>query len=90
MLDRRVTLDGELPKSAWPRLLSRTLAASYFSCSVREIDRLISAGALSIVRLPVRRHPTNVATVGKNRRILIDRHELDTLAERHRQTVGRG
>jgi hypothetical protein len=92
MLDPKrapVDVGVETSRSAWPRLLSRPLAAQYMSCSVREIDRLIAAGALGVVRLPVRRHQTNLATVGKNRRVLIDRLELDALAARNRQLVGR-
>ena len=83
MLDPKIAPVDVEPRSAWPRLLSRTLAASYLSCSVREIDRLIAAGAVSVVRLPVRRHlQTNVAVTGKNRRVLIDRLELDALITR--------
>ena len=73
----------------WPRLLSRKLAAAYLSVSTAEIDRLIAVGAIGVVRLPAVRHRNGAATTGANRRILIDRVELDALCVRNREQVGR-
>jgi hypothetical protein len=69
----------------WPRLLSRKLAATYCSVSEKEIDRLIGSGELGIVRLPAKRHANGVGIPGTNRRVLIDRAELDALIARSRE-----
>lgn len=77
------------PSRGWPRLLSRKLAAAYLSVSVAEIDRLIHTGAIAVVRLPAVRHQNGTATTGTNRRVLIDRVELDALCTRNREYLGR-
>jgi hypothetical protein len=82
--DERPTIEVA-PQSGWPRLLSRQLAATYLSVSTTEIDRLIGAGCLSIVRLPAVRHSNGAATTGRNRRVLIDRVELDDLVSKNRE-----
>ena len=69
------------------RLLSREQAAEYLGgVSVDTIDRLINTGAISIVRLPVERHvKTGAGIAGVNRRILIDRAELDAVIPQWRE-----
>lgn len=62
-----------------PRLLDRDGAAAYLSVSPDTIDRLVSTGQVSIVRLPVARHRNGASIAGSNRRVLIDRAELDEL-----------
>jgi hypothetical protein len=70
-----------------PRCLDRAGAAGYLAVSEDTIDRLIATGAIAVVRLPVARHRrTGAAVEGVNRRILIDRFELDALVERSRET----
>ena len=81
----RPRVDLEMSGPSWPRLLSRKLAAAYLSVSTSEIDRLITIGAIAIVRLPAVRHQNGAATSGANRRILIDRLELDELCVRNRE-----
>lgn len=73
------------PGPGWPRLLSRNLAAAYLSVSTQVIDRLITVGAISIVRLPAMRHRNGAAVTGRNRRVLIDRVELDALCTQNRE-----
>jgi excisionase family DNA binding protein len=68
-----------------PRCLDRAQAAAYIGVSEDTIDRLIAAGQLSVVRLPVTRHRNGVAVSGVNRRVLCDRTELDALVERSRE-----
>lgn len=75
----------QAPAAGWPRLLSRQLAATYLSVSTREIDRLITVGAISVARLPATRHQNGAATTGSNRRVLIDRLELDALCTQIRE-----
>jgi hypothetical protein len=77
------------PSRGWPRLLSRKLAAAYLSVSTAEIDRLVAVGAIGVVRLPAVRHRNGTATSGTNRRILIDRVELDELCVKNREQTGR-
>ena len=72
-------------RTAWPRLLSRDQAATYLSVSPKEIERLINVGAISVVRLPASRHKNNVAVDKPNRRVLIDREELDALCTQNRE-----
>ena len=66
-----------------PRLLDKPAAAAYLGgVSVDQIDRLINAGAISVVKLPA----TRARTAGETcRRILLDRLELDALIERWRE-----
>lgn len=69
-----------------PRLLDRDSAAAYLGVSVDTLDRLIGAGAIAIVRLPVERaRKSGRGVAGASRRILIDRHELDELIPRWRE-----
>lgn len=69
-----------------PRLLGRRQAAQYLGGSEDTIDRLIQAGELSVVRLPVERsRHTGRGVPGVSRRILIDRVELDELIPRWRE-----
>lgn len=66
-----------------PRLVDREGAAQYYSTSTDTIDRLINAGLLPVVRLPVARaRKGSHGTPGANRRILIDVRDLDRLIER--------
>jgi Helix-turn-helix domain len=68
-----------------PRCLNRSGAAAYLNVSEDTVDRLIEAGELSVVRLPVAHHRNGAAVSGLNRRVLIDRIELDALVERSRE-----
>jgi hypothetical protein len=68
-----------------PRCLDRAGAAAYLGCSPDTVDRLINTGALSVVRLPVARHRRGDAVQGSNRRVLLDRVELDDLVARSRE-----
>src|SRR5262245_62160161 len=83
------TLTPVDPAPGWPRLLSRQDAARYLSVSTREIDRLIEIGKLAVVRLPAGRHRNGASVERPNRRVLIDRLELDALCTAHRERVGR-
>src|ERR1700730_11843488 len=68
------------------RLLDRDAAAEYLSISVDTLDRLLQSGALHVVRLPVQRdRKTGLGVRGTTRRILLDRHELDSLIDRSRE-----
>jgi hypothetical protein len=84
-----VSTVGADTSHGWPRLLSRKGAAAYLSCSTAEIDRLVAVGELGVVRLPAVRHTNGTATVGTNRRVFLDRVELDALCVRCRERVGR-
>ena len=69
-----------------PRLLDRRGAAAYLAVSPDTVDRLIDTGAISLVKLPVVRARKNGNGVsGSNRRILIDREELDLLIPKWRE-----
>jgi hypothetical protein len=71
-----------------PRLLDRDAAAAYLSISVDTLDRLLQSGALHVVRLPVKRdRKTGLGVRGTTRRILLDRHELDSLVDRCREVL---
>ena len=71
-----------------PRLLDRDAAAEYLSISVDTVDRLLQSGALHVVRLPVQRdRKTGLGVRGTTRRILLDRHELDSLVDRCREVL---
>ena len=71
-----------------PRLLDRDAAAAYLSISVDTLDRLLQSGALHVVRLPVQRdRKTGLGVSGTTRRILLDRHELDSLVDRCREVL---
>jgi len=89
---KKPRLDDDSPFSFAPvppqsRYLTRELAANYISSSTRTIDRLIDAGLLTVTHLPAA-----IAGGGANRRILIDRLELDEVmaAERESKTRKRG
>ena len=70
-----------------PRLLDRQAAASYLGgVSVDTVDRLIHSGQISSLRLPVERQRRGAKGVpGINRRILVDRAELDELILKWRE-----
>jgi len=69
-------------------LLDRDAAAAYLSISVDTLDRLLQSGALHVVRLPVQRdRKTGLGVRGTTRRILLDRHELDSLVDRCREVL---
>jgi hypothetical protein len=71
-----------------PRLLDRDAAAAYLSISVDTVDRLVQSGALHVVRLPVQRdRKTGLGVRGTTRRILLDRHELDSLVDQCREVL---
>ena len=70
-----------------PRLLDRDGAAAYLSVSADTIDRLISTGALSIVRLPAARHRNGAAVAANCRRVLLDRLQLDRLVDQCREST---
>jgi len=71
-----------------PRLLDREAAAAYLSISVDTVDRLLQSGALHVVRLPVQRdRKTGLGVRGTTRRILLDRHELDSLVDQCREVL---
>jgi hypothetical protein len=71
-----------------PRLLDRDAAAAYLSISVDTLDRLLQSGALHVVRLPVQRdRKTGLGVRGTTRRILLDRHELDSLVDQCREVL---
>jgi excisionase family DNA binding protein len=72
-----------------PRLLDREQAGVYLGVSADTVSRLIHAGKISVVRLPVERgRGSGTGVTGTNRRVLIDRAELDALIPqwRERQT----
>jgi hypothetical protein len=67
------------------RVLGREEAAAYLGISVRTLDRLIATGAVSQVRFPVARARNGAALSNEvNRRVLLDRVELDRLVDRSR------
>ena len=70
------------------RLFSLPEAALYLSCSEKTVRRLIDTGRVSVVRLPAvrERNGTNGAD-GTNRRLLVDRVELDELIPRWREKL---
>ena len=69
-----------------PRLLNRAQAGEYLGVSADTVDRLINTGTISLVKLPVVRARKNGNGVsGSNRRILIDKAELDTLIPKWRE-----
>ena len=71
-----------------PRLLDRDAAAAYLSISIDTVDRLVQSGALHVVRLPVQRdRKTGLGVRGTTRRILLDRHELDSLVDQCREVL---
>ena len=70
-----------------PRCLNRDQAALYLGVSADTVDRLINSGTVPIVRVPVARHRvTGKGIDGVNRRILIDRCDLDALIERSKES----
>jgi hypothetical protein len=79
---------GPLPPTG-RRLLDLEAAGDYLSVSGRTVLRLIHAGLLPVVKLPVERSATGAAKLGINKRILVDLRDLDDLIdqskERHRR-----
>jgi hypothetical protein len=73
------------PAAPVRRLLDKDACAAYLSASVDTVDRLIQAGELPVVRLPVERTQTGRGRVGVCRRILIDVRDLDALIERSKE-----
>lgn len=71
-----------------PRGFSIEDAAAYLGCSPRTVRRLIDGGHLSIVRLPIahRRRGTSTGD-DTNRRIILDRAELDDLIVQWREKL---
>ena len=66
--------------TALPRLLDRHGVAWYLSVSPTMVDRLVQAGELRPVRIPVQRHAsTSVGMGGQCRRMLFDRLDVDAL-----------
>ena len=66
-----------------PRCLVREAAAEYLGTSTDQIDRLVHAGHLAVVRLPVVRHRvTGRGSACVNRRVLLDVRDLDALIDR--------
>ena len=72
-----------------PRCLDREQSAIYLGeVSVDVVDRLIHAGKLPVVRLPIERHrQTGKGVPGVSRRVLIDVRDLDALIERSKERV---
>jgi len=81
---RRAVTPGTLDSR--PRLLSREGAAEYMSTSSRTVQRLIEAGKLPVVKLPVERGANGVGQAGVSRRVLIDRRDLDALIDNYKET----
>lgn len=81
------TADSTTMPTIMPRGLSREQAATYIGGSVDVIDRMIYSGVLPVVRLPVKRSRANTAAgvAGTNRRIIIDREDLDKLIENSKE-----
>src|SRR5687768_16275610 len=67
------------------RLLDKDASSLYLSTSIDTVDRLIQAGELPVVRLPVERAATGRGRAGVCRRILIDMRDLDALIERSKE-----
>src|SRR5207245_2191505 len=68
------------------RVTDRAGAATYLHASIDTIDRLIGAGQLPTVRLPVERTKNGRGQIGVGRRILIDRADLDLLIQRSKDS----
>lgn len=69
-----------------PRGLSVDEAAQYLGISVDSLHRLIEAGELPVVKLPVQRHPrTGQGIRGTCRRDIVDRADCDGLIERSKE-----
>lgn len=87
--DRPVVLNGAegrvRPSDGPRRLLDKDGAARYLAASVDTVERLIQAGELPVVRLPVERTQTGGARVGVCRRVHLDVRDLDALIERSKE-----
>jgi hypothetical protein len=70
-----------------PRCVDKAAAAEYLGgVSVDQIERLIQAGHIPIVRLPAERHRrTGRGITGTCRRVLIDTRDLDRLIEKSKE-----
>jgi hypothetical protein len=71
-----------------PRCVDKDGAAAYLGVSVNTIVRLINAGVLPIVRLPVQRTESGLDPDGASRRVLIDVRDLDDLIDRNKENRG--
>jgi excisionase family DNA binding protein len=69
------------------RLFDKTQAAEYMTVSTDTIERLIYAGALPVVKLPVERGRNNRGESGTSRRVLLDVNDLDRLIEQSKERV---
>ena len=69
------------------RLLDKEAAASVWRASVDTVERLIQAGELLVVRLPVGRARNGRGRVGACRRVLIDVRDLDALIVRSKESA---
>ena len=68
------------------RLFDKAGAAEYLDASVDTIERLIQAGELAVVKLPVERaKKTGRGRPGVCRRVHIDVRDLDELIERSKE-----
>jgi excisionase family DNA binding protein len=73
------------PMTPSSRLLSIPDAASYLAISKKTVQRLIAKGELSIVKLPVSAQRRTSRRKDTNRRVLLDRNELDALIAASRE-----
>jgi len=64
-----------------PRVLDLQGAAAYLSVSLRTVERLVAAGTLRRVRVPL---PNDA---GELRKTLVDRQDLDDLVRAWRETT---
>jgi Helix-turn-helix domain len=71
------------------RLIDKDVSAEYLSISTDTVERLIHAGELPVVKLPVERADSGRGKVGTSRRVLIDVRDLDALIERSKEKFGR-
>jgi excisionase family DNA binding protein len=76
----RLAHSVEAPVTLSPRLLTVSRAAAYLGVGRRTIEKLIAAGTLPRVRVPM---PTEA---GELRKTLVDRDELDRLVTTWRET----
>lgn len=77
------------PEPIAPRVLSRVQAAAYLGVSPATVDRLVASGVVRVVQLPVTRDAAgNIGVPGGNRRVLLDRAELDALVDANRVSRG--
>ena len=82
----RVRTTDTTPKLNGARLVSKEGAGHYLGASKQTIERLIWAGKLPVVKLPVA-FVNNRVKDGASRRVLIDVKDLDALIERSKETM---